>query len=195
MRAREGTNHMKTLLSIVVAGFLVAGCGGGEKTEQLINRGKALLAEGKFDDAAAELKKATEADKTSMEAWLQLGNAYAAQKKHDEALSAYVTAKRADRHAVAPHVAHAKVQIALGRVELATTELNFVVEMDPKNFEALILLGKVSQLPHKQPDGSIGVTRLDLERAELNLEAAVALAPQNAEAQAELAKLRKALGK
>lgn len=187
---------MKTLHSIIFAAFLAAGCGGGgEKTELLINKGKALLAEGKFDAAAAELKKATEADKTSMEAWLQLGNAYAAQKKHDEALSAYVTAKRADRHAVAPHVAHAKVQIALGRVELATTELNFVVEMDPKNFEALMLLGKVSQIPHKQPDGSIGVTKADLERAELNLEAAVTLAPQNAEAQAELAKLRKALGK
>jgi tetratricopeptide (TPR) repeat protein len=173
----------------------LAACGGGEKAQEQLAKGKALVAEGKHDAAEVELKKVTEADKNSTEAWLQLGHAYAGQKKYDEALSAYVNAKRADRHAIAPHVAHAKVQVALGRIDLATTELNFVVEMDPKNLEGLLLLGKVSQMPHKQKDGSVGVTKEDLERAELNLEAAAAIAPQNPEVKAELAKLREKLGK
>jgi len=92
-------------------------------------------------------------------------------------------------------VAHAKVQLELERVELATTELNFVVEMDPKNLEALILLGQVSQLPHKLPDGTTGVSKAGLERAELNLQAATAIAPQSAEANFELAKVSQKLGK
>ena len=124
------------------------------KPAQHVAQGKALLAEGKYEAAAAELSKATALDKNSMDAWLQLGHAYRGLKQYDNALAAYVAAKKIDRHSVAPHVAHAKVQVELGRVELATTELNFVVEMDPKNLEALILLGQVSQMPHKLPDGS-----------------------------------------
>lgn len=174
----------------------LAGCSGGaDKVAQHVAQGKALLAEGKYQAAAAELTKATALDRNSADAWLQLGNAYRGLKQHDAALAAYVAAKRIDRHSVAPHVAHAKVQIELGRVELATTELNFVVEMDPKNLEALILLGKVSQMPHKLPDGTTGVSKASLERAELNLQAATTLAPGNEEAQRELAKVQRELKK
>jgi len=181
---------------ILLAALVIAGCGGGaEKLAQHLAQGKALLADGKFDAAAEELLKATALDKNSMDAWLQLGHAYAGLKKYDVALAAYVAAKRIDRHSIAPHVAHAKVQVALGHVEQATTELNFVVEMDPKNLEALILLGQVSQMSSKLPDGTAGVSRASLERAELNLQAAITLAPDNAEANFELAKAYAKLGK
>ena len=179
---------IRSLILLVALG--IAGCGGdAEKLAQHLAQGKALLAQGKYEDAAAELSIATALDKNSMDAWLQLGHAYAGQKKYDVALAAFVAAKKIDRHSIAPHVAHAKVQIELGRIELATTELNFVVEMDPKNLEALILLGRVSQMPHKLPDGTTGVSKASLERAELNLEAATTLAPQNVEAKFELAKV------
>ena len=181
---------------ILLSALAIAGCGGdAEKLAQHLTQGKALLAEGKYEAAAAEFSTATALDKNSMDAWLQLGHAYAGLKKYDVALAAFVAAKKIDRHSVAPHVAHAKVQIELGRVELATTELNFVVEMDPKNLEALILLGRVSQMPHKLPDGTTGVSKASLERAELNLEAATTLAPQNVEAKFELAKLYAKLDK
>lgn len=173
--------------------LLLAACSSGEEVTQHIARGKALLAEKKYEAAAAELSKATALDRNSMDAWLNLGHAYRGLKQHDTALAAYVAAKKIDRHSVAPHVAHAKLQIDLGRVELATTELNFVVEMDPKNLEALILLGQVSQMPHKLPDGSTGVTRASLQRAELNLEAATTLDPKNPVALAELASVRRKL--
>ena len=174
---------------------LAGGCGGTEKLDQQLAKGKALLAEGKHEAAAAALKAATEQDKNSHEAWLNLGHAYRGMKKNDEALAAYVAAKRIDRHSILPHLAHAKVQIDLGRIALATNELNFVVEMEPKNLEALVLLGRISQLPREQPDGTRGVTRLDLERAELNLNAASLLAPNDAAIREELAKVRALLAK
>ena len=180
--------HFSFLL--VAAALLVSACGGSGGESKSLAQGKALLAEGKYDAAAAELSKATAEDRNSMEAWLNLGHAYRGLKKYDHALAAYVAAKKIDRHSVAPHVAHAKVQIELGNVEMATTELNFVVEMDPKNLEALILLGKVSQMPTKQPDGTMAPSKASLERAELNLEAAATLAPQNAEVKSELAGVR-----
>jgi tetratricopeptide (TPR) repeat protein len=172
---------------------LLAACSGGEEAQRHVARGKALLTEQKYEAAAAELAKATALDKNSMEAWLNLGHAYRGLKQHDTALAAYVAAKKLDRHSVAPHVAHAKLQVELGNLTQAITELNFVVEMDPKNLEALILLGQVSQMPHKQRDGSTGVTRPDLERAELNLQAAATLDPGNPVAAAELDKVRRKL--
>jgi Flp pilus assembly protein TadD len=181
--------------ALMLAAALLAGCGDGGKVEEHLAKGKALVAEGKFEAAIAELKKAAEANKNSLDAWLQLGDAYRGVKNYDEALAAYVAAKKIDRNSVAPHLAHAKVQVDLGRVELATTELNMVVEMDPKNLEALILLGKVSQLPYKQPDGSLAQSKASLERAELNLHAAATLDPKNAEVQFELAKVSARLGK
>lgn len=180
---------------LLAAAALVGGCGGTEKLDQQLAKGKALLAEGKFEAAATALKAATEQDKTSLEAWMNLGHAYRGLKRNDEALAAYVTAKRIDRHSIVPHLAHAKLQIEMGRNELATQELNFVVEMDPRNIEALVLLGRISQQPRKQPDGTTGVSRSDLERAELNLEAAAALAPNDAAIREELAKVRELLGK
>ena len=175
--------------------MLLTACSGGEEAARHVALGKTLLSEEKYEAAAAELSKATALDKNSMDAWLQLGHAYRGLKKFDAALAAYVAAKKIDRHAVAPHIAHAKVQLELARVEQATSELNFVVEMDPKNLEALILLGQVSQLPHKLPDGTFGVSRASLERAELNLQAATSLAPHNAEANYELARVSQKLGK
>jgi len=183
----------RRLATILASALLIAGCGGGGGEKESLKQGKVLLAEGKYEAAVAELSKATAEDRNSMEAWLNLGHAYRGLKKYDNALSAYVAAKKIDRHSIAPHVAHAKVQIELGNVELATTELNFVVEMDPKNLEALILLGKVSQLPTKQPDGTMAPSRASLERAELNLEAAATLAPQNADVKSELASVRNKL--
>ena len=175
--------------SFALCALLLVGCGGGGDGKSLA-QGKALLAEGKYEAAAAELSKATAEDRNSMEAWLNLGHAYRGLKRYDNALSAYVAAKKIDRHSIVPHLAHAKVQMDLGHVEQATTELNLVVEMDPKNLEGLVLLGKVSQIPARQPDGTMGVSRASLERAELNLDAATRLAPENAEVKTELAAVR-----
>lgn len=181
--------------ALLAAVALLGGCGGAEKLDRQLAEGKALLAEGKYEAAAVALAVATEQDRNSLEAWLNLGHAYRGLKRNDEALAAYVTAKRIDRHSILPHLAHAKLQIELGRTALATQELNFVVEMDPRNIEALTLLGRVSQLPRQQPDGTTGVSRSDLERAELNLDAAAALAPNDAALREELAKVRELLGK
>lgn len=182
---------------IVIVFLSMTGCGGdgAEKLQGHLTRGKALMAENQLDAAADEFLKATALDKHSMQAWLELGNVYAAQKKHDVALAAYVAAKKLDRHSIAPYLAHAKVQIELERIAEATSELNMVVEMDPKNLDGLLQLGKVSQMPQKLPDGSNGVSRASLERAELNLQAATTLAPKNAEAQFEFAKVSASLGK
>jgi Flp pilus assembly protein TadD len=50
-------------------------------------------------------------------------------------------------------------------------------------------------MPYKQADGAVAQSRVSLERAELNLQAAAALDPNNAEIQLELARALASLGK
>jgi Tfp pilus assembly protein PilF len=50
-------------------------------------------------------------------------------------------------------------------------------------------------MPYRQPDGTVGVSKASLERAEMNLESAVQAAPDNVEAQRELALAYEKLGK
>ena len=82
-----------------------------------------------------------------MEAWLNLGHAYRGSSSTTRRLPPTLPRRRSTGTRWSPHLAHAKVQLDLGRIDQATTELNFVVEMEPKNLEALILLGQVSQMP------------------------------------------------
>ena len=79
--------------------------------------------------------------------------------------------------------------------ELTIDELNHVIELEPKNLQAKILLGRVSMMPYRQPDGTVAVSKASLERAEMNLESAIQAAPDNIEAQRELALAYEKLGK
>jgi tetratricopeptide (TPR) repeat protein len=136
-----------------------------------------------------------ELNKDSIRAQVALGNAYRGLKRYDDAILAFRTAKKIDRYVVAPHIASALTRVETGQIELAIDELNHVIELEPKNLDAKIMLGRVSMMPYRQPDGTVGISKASLERAEMNLEVATRQAPDNAEAQRELALAYEKLGK
>src|SRR5207248_4518706 len=96
---------------------------------------------------------------------------------------------------VAPHIASAFTLVETVQIEMAIDELNHVIELEPKNLQAKILLGRVSMMPYRQPDGTVGISKASLERAEMNLESATQSSPDNVEAQRELALAYEKLGK
>ena len=185
---------LRLLLALIVLALASCGPGDAERAQQHLAKGKALVAEGRYDAAVDELKKAAELNRDSIEAHVQLGNAYRALKKYDQAFEAYRAAKKVDRYVVAPHIASARMQMETGNVEAAINELNHAVELEPKNLEALVLLGGASMMPRPLPDGTTGVPKASLERAELNLERAVQIAPDNLPAHHELARAYEQLG-
>jgi tetratricopeptide (TPR) repeat protein len=160
-----------------------------------VKKGTALIAEGKYEAAVAELKQAVELDQDSIEGYTQLGNAYRGLKQYPKAIEAYRAAKKIDRYVTRPHIENAKALVEMGQIEPAIDELNHVIELDSKNLEAMLLLGQVSIMPRPLPEGGIGVPKASLERAELNLETAVQMAPDNLQAHHELALVRERLGK
>ncbi|HET8578428.1 MAG TPA: tetratricopeptide repeat protein [Methylomirabilota bacterium] len=171
------------------------GPGGGERAQEHVKKGTALIAEGKYDAAVTELQKAVELNKDSIEGYTELGNAYRGLKQYDKAVEAYRAAKKVDRYVTRPHLENAKALVEMGQIEAAIDELNHVIELDSKNLEAMLLLGRVSIMPRPLPEGGTGVPKASLERAELNLETAVQLAPDNLQAYHELALVREKLGK
>jgi tetratricopeptide (TPR) repeat protein len=183
------------LFAIVLMIFLAA-CGDDKKkSDEHLAAGQKLMEQGKYDAALPELQQAVELNKDSIDAKVALGNAYRGLKRYDDALDAFRAAKKIDRYVVKPHIASALTRVDTGQVEMAIDELNHVIELDPKNLEAKILLGKVSMMPYRQPDGTVGVSKPSLERAEMNLEIAVQAAPDNLEARRLLAQDYEALGK
>ena len=138
---------------------------------------------------------AVELNKDSIHARVALGQAYRGLKRYDDALDTFRAAKKIDRYVVAPHIASALTRVETGQIEIAIDELNHVIELEPKNLQAKILLGRVSMMPYRQPDGTVGVSKASLERAEMNLKSAIAAAPDNIEAQRELALAYEKLGK
>lgn len=186
-----------TVLCLLIAGVALASCGpgAGERAQEHVKKGTALIAEGRYEAAVAELEKAVELNKDSIEGYTELGNAYRGLKQYDKAIAAYRAAKKVDRYVTRPHIENAKALVEMGQIEPAIDELNHVIELDSKNLEAMLLLGQVSIMPRPLPEGGTGVPKASLERAELNLESAVQMAPDNLQAHHELALVQEKLGR
>jgi tetratricopeptide (TPR) repeat protein len=174
-------------LALFITALLTACGDSGKKSDQHLAAGQKLLEQGKYDLALPELQRAVESNKDSIGAQVALGNAYRGLKRYDDALATFRAAKKIDRYVVAPHIASALTRVETGQIEMAIDELNHVIELEPKNLQAKIMLGRVSMMPYRQPDGTVAVSRASLERAEMNLESAIEAAPDNVEAQRELA--------
>lgn len=187
---------MRRRFLVIAMMTILAACGDdSKKSDEHLAAGQALLDQGKYEAALPEVQRAVELNKDSMRAQIALGNVYRGLKRYDDALDAFRAAKKIDRYVVAPHIASALTRVETGQIEMAIDELNHVIELEPKNLQAKILLGRVSMMPYRQPDGTIGISKASLERAEMNLEIATQAAPDNAEARRELALAYEKLGK
>lgn len=187
---------MSSRLLVIVLMLFLAACGDDKKkSDEHLAAGQKLAAQGKYEAALPEFQQATELNRDSIDAMVALGNAYRHLKRYDDALDTFRAAKKIDRYVVTPHIASALTRVETGQIEMAIDELNHVIELDPKNLQAKILLGKVSMMPYRQEDGTVGVSKLSLERAQMNLESAVQTAPDNLEARRLLAQDYEALGK
>jgi len=185
------------MMGLVLGAFVLASCGpsASERAQEHVRQGTALVSEAKYEAAVTELQKAVELNKDSLEGYTQLGNAYRGLKQYDKAIEAYRAAKKVDRYVTRPHIENAKALVEMGQIDPAIDALNHVIELDSKNLEAMLLLGRVSLMPRPLPEGGIGVPRASLERAELNLESAVGIAPDKVTAYHELALVQEQLGK
>ena len=189
---------------LLAIGFGVASCGKSDQelSAEHLEKGKALIAEGRHEAAAKELEQAADLDIDALEPRMLLGNSYRALKQYDKAFVAYRAAKKVDRYDAAPHVENALTRVEIGEIDPAIEELNHAIELEPTNMKALVNLGRVSRMPRPPPTGDEGLGRFvnpdpeaGFQRSELNLLVAIEIAPDHILANYELAKTYDEWGK
>ena len=129
-------------------------------------RGEAALKAGKLDEAEVEFKTALQYAPQMGTAYFQLGETYHRQED-PAALGAYLRASDLLPNDATAHTRAANYLIAARRFEDARTTALKAVQLDPKNIEALILVG----------NASAGLN--DLERAIAELQVAQKLDPSD----------------
>lgn len=201
---------VRKLLALVRVGLLLAiGLGAtscGQSDQELaaehLDKGKALIAEGRYEAATKELEQAAKLDIDAIEPRILLGNTYRTLKQYDKAFAAYLTAKKVDRYDVVPQIENALTRIEVGDIDSAIEELNHAIELDPTNIRALLNLGRVSRMPRPPAKAGEGLGRFvnpdpeaGFQRAELNLVVAIEIAPDHILVNYELAKTYDEWGK
>lgn len=110
---------------------------------QLLNRGKALLEQGRLEDALASYRAALRINPDDEEAHFSLGFVYARARLTNEAIAAYTNALAIFPDYVEAHLNLANLLIGQGRPAEATAHLNTALKIDPKYAAGWNSLGRV----------------------------------------------------
>ncbi len=134
------------LFSVVGVLLAVAGCSTDPEVakQRHFQNGERYLAEGKFAEAAIELENAIQIDPRFGQAYLRLGEVREKQEDGPKALAAYIRAADLLPDNNEAHLRAANYLIAARRFEDARTTAAKVVAREPRNIEALILVGNAS---------------------------------------------------
>src|SRR6185369_4156460 len=92
------------------------------KHTSLFSKAEEAIKNKKYDEASAFLKQIVDSDAADFPAWLELGNAYFAQKNFSEAEKAYT-------QAMAKHPDYVVAMISLGRVRIASKNYDGAIEV------------------------------------------------------------------
>jgi tetratricopeptide (TPR) repeat protein len=197
-------------LAIVTVAVVVAGCSNPEKKKvHHLQAGDALVAQKNYSEGIIEYRNALKQDEHFGEARWKLAKAYEQTKDYGRALREYVRAADLMPDNAEVQLAAARLLILAGRFEDGKARAENVLQADPKNVPANLVLGS-ALVGLKDVDGAIkqvedaiaidpldgqsqatlGVLSLakgDVARAEASFTEAVRVKPQSIEARISLA--------
>ena len=145
--------------------------------------GETYRRRGNLDEAARELRRATNLDQTAVRPFEELGDALYQQQRFDRASDAYARALRLDDRS--PRVAYklALAHYRNGDIDESLRSVSSALALDPDTADAQYLLGLCLRERHRTDDALRAFSR------------AVALAPALIAAHEELADLYRSLGR
>jgi tetratricopeptide (TPR) repeat protein len=167
-RKRAGIIFSLYLSALFILATVLAGCSPAG-THALV-KGKQLLDEGDYSDAADEFKEATEYMATNAEAWNYLGVAEQHSGQMEEAASAYQRALELDRDLTEAHYNLGCLWLEQNRLDDAISEFTAYTLRRANTPEGWLKLGLAQLRDH------------DILPAEKSFSTALYLSPNNAEA-------------
>lgn len=154
---------------LLLAGFLaLAGC--TPSGPRALLQGERLIKEGKYEQAIARLRLATERIPDNARAWNYLGLAYHGAQQPQKALQAYQRALELDRNLAATRYNIGCLLLEQGNPSAAVSELTTFTLLQPQSPEGWFKLGQANFQARQ------------LQTAENNLNQALKLQPHNPEA-------------
>ena len=181
--AADRAARMIRLLTTFAAVLVLVGCSNEAAKRRHLENGIRLLESGRVQDAIIELSNAVDRDELWGEARYKLAEAYAANGEIDRAFREYVRAADLLPRDEAAQLKAATYLLLVGQHEDARTRAERVLERNPRNPEALIVLG----------NALAGLKDLDGAVAEINQ--AIALDPGRSQSYSNLAIVRIAQGR
>jgi arylsulfatase A-like enzyme/Tfp pilus assembly protein PilF len=112
---------------------------------ELFNRALTLLERRQAAAAAQVLQRLVKSNVRAFEAHLYLGNAYAAQGRHDAALGEYDVASQLNPSVATPHYEAAKAFSAKGEPAMAAARCRKGLDLEPQSFYGHFTLGVIHQ--------------------------------------------------
>jgi arylsulfatase A-like enzyme/Tfp pilus assembly protein PilF len=110
-----------------------------------ISRAMDALGRGNADIAVVELKKLVAINDRSYELHLFLGDAYAEQRRLDEALGEYAAARVLNPHSSAPFVSEARVYLSQRNLPKAAEAVEAAAKIEPGGGEVALVRGMILQ--------------------------------------------------
>ncbi len=180
---------LKTVIwgCLLIVTISVLGCSwqDRESVAERLDRGKALLAEGKYREAWIEFKGAIQKAPHNAEAHYQLALTYLKMNDFEHAFKELQAVRELDPENLEARIRLGSFYLALGArdtayFERAKKEAEFVLERDPRNLDARILLG----------NAYAGLT--DFEKSITELKAAVEQDPRRIDSYINLGTIQSA---
>ena len=116
-----------------------------QNTEGLVQRGRSLIQEQRYQEGVAELKKAIELDPKNMRAYIELARAYVFSKDLDAAEAALKQALAIDPRSVETLTALGDFRVATGKPDQAEVLYKQALDIAPQNDEMYLKLANFYQ--------------------------------------------------
>lgn len=129
------TYHIDALLGV-----------GPDRPKTAFEKGEEAMAEGRYEDAIEEFKKAiAQGDSDSSKAQHALGRAYLKLDRREEAIAAFRAAIRHSPELAEAHYDLGRAYYESGQFNTAATSFEEAIRLNPDFFDALLALGKTYQ--------------------------------------------------
>jgi tetratricopeptide (TPR) repeat protein len=131
-----------------------------QNTEGLILRGRSLINEQRYQEGAAELKKAIELDPKSMRAYIELARAYLFSKDPDAAEAALKQALAIEPRSIEVLVALGDFRVTTGKLDQAEAIYKQALDLAPENEEMYLRLAGFYQRFNKLTEAETTLQKL-----------------------------------
>jgi Flp pilus assembly protein TadD len=206
---RKFTRLIPTLILVMLAAIAGAGCTAKMKASYHLRRANSYFDAGQYDQAAIEYKNVLRNNQQNAQAWSRLGVIYYDQGRLGEAAQILVRAQQLSTNDLEVRLKLGTIYLGAGNLKEARNEAGFVLDKNPKDAQAPILLAeaaatnqiaetrqrlqKMSQAGETAPLevalGALSFRQGDLKTAEVFFKNAAKLDPKSSDACSALGNL------